>query len=117
MAIGALEAAEEMGYHVPEDVAIIGFDDIPEAQWVRPRLLRLLSIPPKWGGYSPMHCLSELAAGATVHGSRSGYHAGLSSANRRDPHRFECCAIFLEGIRKPVLTFPNAVSKVWQNIL
>lgn len=38
IAIGALETAEAMGYHVPDDIAIVGFDDIPEAQWVRPKL-------------------------------------------------------------------------------
>jgi len=38
MAIGALDAAEKMNYRVPEDIAIIGFDDIPAASWVRPQL-------------------------------------------------------------------------------
>ena len=30
-AIGAMEAAQEMGLDVPGDVSVIGFDDIPEA--------------------------------------------------------------------------------------
>lgn len=38
MAIGALEAAAEVGLHVPEDLAVFGGDDIPLASYVRPPL-------------------------------------------------------------------------------
>jgi len=38
MAIGAILAAEAMKVRVPEDVAVAGFDDIPAASWIRPRL-------------------------------------------------------------------------------
>lgn len=38
MAIGALRAAREMGLHVPDDVAIVGFDNIPQASFVTPQL-------------------------------------------------------------------------------
>lgn len=38
MAIGALLAAEACGLRVPVDVAVTGFDDIPAASWIRPRL-------------------------------------------------------------------------------
>ena len=48
-AIGALEAAEEMNYRVPEDIAIIGFDDIPAASWVRPRLTTVAQYPGEMG--------------------------------------------------------------------
>lgn len=38
MAIGAMEAALKAGLRIPEDIAVMGFDDIPPASWVRPRL-------------------------------------------------------------------------------
>ena len=49
IAIGALEAAEEMNYRVPEDIAIMGFDDIPAASWVRPRLTTIAQNPTEMG--------------------------------------------------------------------
>lgn len=41
IAIGAIQAVQDSGLQVPADVAIIGFDDIPFAQIVRPRLTTL----------------------------------------------------------------------------
>lgn len=38
LAIGALRAAEHMGLLVPDDVSVIGFDDIPDAAHARPPL-------------------------------------------------------------------------------
>lgn len=38
MALGALEAAKEMGIRVPQDLAIVGFGDAPFAKWVTPSL-------------------------------------------------------------------------------
>jgi DNA-binding LacI/PurR family transcriptional regulator len=49
IAIGALEAAEEAGLRVPDDIAIVGFDDIPEAQWVRPKLTTVAQHPGDMG--------------------------------------------------------------------
>jgi LacI family transcriptional regulator len=49
IAIGALEAALEMGYCIPQDIAILGFDDIPEASWVRPRLTSVAQYPGQMG--------------------------------------------------------------------
>jgi len=49
IAIGALEAAEELNYRVPEDIAIIGFDDIPAASWVYPRLTTVAQYPGEMG--------------------------------------------------------------------
>ena len=38
LAIGAVRALTESGYRIPEDVAIIGMDDIPEAKFLNPPL-------------------------------------------------------------------------------
>ena len=41
VAYGALNAARELGLRVPEDVSVVGFDDLPEAGWP---LLRLTTV-------------------------------------------------------------------------
>ena len=41
MAVGAYTALKEAGYRIPEDVSIIGFDDIPEAKKLEPPLTTL----------------------------------------------------------------------------
>lgn len=38
MAIGAIRKLDDMGYKVPEDISIIGFDGIPIGEYYRPRL-------------------------------------------------------------------------------
>jgi LacI family transcriptional regulator len=38
VAIGALRAAHELGIRVPQDLALVGFDDIPMARYTRPSL-------------------------------------------------------------------------------
>jgi LacI family transcriptional regulator len=37
-AFGAMDAARECGLRIPDDISIIGFDDIPKASYVYPRL-------------------------------------------------------------------------------
>lgn len=38
MALGALRAFNEMGLRVPEDISVVGFDDIPESEFMIPPL-------------------------------------------------------------------------------
>ncbi len=38
MALGALQAARDLGIHVPQDLGIVGFDDIPESAYFYPSL-------------------------------------------------------------------------------
>lgn len=49
MAMGAMEAARQWGIRVPEDLAVVGFDDIPVASWVRPRLTTVAQYPEEMG--------------------------------------------------------------------
>ncbi|WP_430645267.1 LacI family DNA-binding transcriptional regulator [Agromyces sp. GXS1127] len=37
-ALGVLEAARERGIRVPEDLSVVGYDDIPLARWLTPKL-------------------------------------------------------------------------------
>ncbi|TQJ55120.1 LacI family DNA-binding transcriptional regulator [Streptomyces sp. NBC_00080] len=37
-ALGCYEAARELGLRIPEDVSVVGFDDLPVARWVGPPL-------------------------------------------------------------------------------
>jgi LacI family transcriptional regulator len=45
MAIGALNAARELNLRVPEDIAIVGFDNVPAATLVRPTLTTVAQYP------------------------------------------------------------------------
>lgn len=49
IALGCLTAADEMGFEVPNDVAIVGFDDIPEATLVMPKLTTIAQYPQQMG--------------------------------------------------------------------
>ena len=43
IALGMLSAAETHGIRVPEDLSVVGFDDIRFSQYVRPRLTTIRS--------------------------------------------------------------------------
>ncbi len=49
MAIGALNQALEMKLHVPRDIAIVGFDNIPATTLVRPKLTSVAQHPVEIG--------------------------------------------------------------------
>jgi LacI family transcriptional regulator len=38
MAFGVIDAARERGLRIPDDLSVVGFDDIPQAAWVYPPL-------------------------------------------------------------------------------
>jgi len=38
MALGVYDAAAMLDLRIPEDLSVVGFDDLPEAQWVHPAL-------------------------------------------------------------------------------
>ena len=49
IAIGAMKAFKEKGYHIPEDISIIGFDDISMCNYVEPPLTTV-NVPKKYLG-------------------------------------------------------------------
>ncbi len=49
MAIGAMEAIKQANLTIPEDIAIVGFDNIPAASWVSPSLTTIAQHPGKMG--------------------------------------------------------------------
>lgn len=49
MALGTIKAIEEYGYKVPKDIAVVGFDDIVLASYIRPTLTTVSHPKFEWG--------------------------------------------------------------------
>jgi LacI family transcriptional regulator len=49
MAIGLILELQDAGYSVPDDIAVMGFDDIPEASIIRPHLTTMAQTPAEIG--------------------------------------------------------------------
>jgi len=62
LALGALEAIHEQGFSVPEDIAIVGYNDIPAASLVTPGLTTA-AVPAARMGELALEMLQELIAG------------------------------------------------------
>jgi DNA-binding LacI/PurR family transcriptional regulator len=45
MALGAMYAAQDAGFRVPDQIAVVGFDNIPEATLIRPNLTTVAQFP------------------------------------------------------------------------
>lgn len=58
IAIGALSALTDRGYHVPEDVSIIGFDDTDAAEYTNPPLTTI---------HAPAYQMGYYGAGVVYH--------------------------------------------------
>lgn len=67
MAIGAYQALREAGVRVPDDVAVVGFDDIPAASLVHPALTTIAQFPHGLGRQAAELLLDRLAG--TIAGS------------------------------------------------
>lgn len=60
MAIGFLRAMIEYGLHAPEDIALIGFDDIPLARYMQPSLSTIGASRFEWGAAAVRQLLDFL---------------------------------------------------------
>lgn len=58
MAVGALRGFHEAGVQVPDDVAVIGFDDIPSARYATPSLSTISAPTQELGERAMMHLLA-----------------------------------------------------------
>lgn len=70
MAMGALIALREAGMRVPDDIAIVGFDDIPVAKLVNPPLTTISQFPEQLGRRAA-GMLFERLSGTVPEGGRS----------------------------------------------
>jgi DNA-binding LacI/PurR family transcriptional regulator len=62
VAMGAIQATKFAGLSIPEDLAIVGFDDVPLAEFVDPPLTTI-RLPAYRLGWTASECLSRLVAG------------------------------------------------------
>jgi LacI family transcriptional regulator, xylobiose transport system transcriptional regulator len=68
-AMGLYEAAREVGVRIPEDLSVVGYDDLPMAQWVGPPLTTIRQ---------PLAEMAEVAARLVI-----GISRGVEPAARR----------------------------------
>ncbi|MCC6704780.1 MAG: LacI family DNA-binding transcriptional regulator [Thermomicrobiales bacterium] len=77
MAFGALIALRERGLRVPDDIAIVGFDDIPAARIVHPPLTTVTQFTEELGQLAAEFLLSRLAGDAPAEGRRLDHRVEL----------------------------------------
>lgn len=65
IALGAMKALQEMGYRIPDDVSIVGFDDLPFSEIAWPALTTL-RVPNKEMGRMAVRRLAEMIDGIAV---------------------------------------------------
>ena len=59
MAMGALKAVKDAGLHVPQDITLVGFDDLPQTAYLDPPLTTVRQPIPRLGE-TAVHLLLEL---------------------------------------------------------
>ena len=64
IAAGALRAFSEAGFRVPEDVAVVGFDDMPLCVYVEPALTTV-HVPKQYMGRMAARRLAEIISSET----------------------------------------------------
>ncbi|TDW17015.1 LacI family DNA-binding transcriptional regulator [Kribbella kalugense] len=67
-ALGVYQAARELGLDIPRDLSVIGYDDLPLAEWVTPALTTI---------HQPLHRMAELATRVVLDLARGQTPAAL----------------------------------------
>lgn len=68
MAIGALVVARDLGIRVPEEIAVIGFDDVPSARMVTPPLTTISQHPNRLGQRAAAMVFERLQGNVSPYG-------------------------------------------------
>ncbi len=68
-ALGVYEAARQRGLRIPQDLSVVGFDDLPVARWVSPPLTTVRQPLNEMGG-AAAQMLGELIEGNPLRSSR-----------------------------------------------
>ncbi|GAB3689354.1 LacI family DNA-binding transcriptional regulator [Nocardiopsis oceani] len=76
MALGVYEALRQRGLRVPEDVSVVGFDDLPEARWSSPPLTTVRQ-PLADMGRLAVRTVQRLVQNETIESSRVELATGL----------------------------------------
>ncbi|GBC94809.1 HTH-type transcriptional repressor CytR [bacterium HR16] len=66
MAMGAMEAIYQKGLRVPEDISLVGFDDIDTAQWVTPPLTTMRQPTRQIGAKAAELLINQIETGKRV---------------------------------------------------
>lgn len=70
-AIGAISAIREVGLHVPEDISVIGFDDIDSASFHNPPLTTIRQPLRQMGRFAAATLLERIAKGTNDHPTKT----------------------------------------------
>ena len=65
IAIGAMQALKEAGYRIPEDVAVVGFDDLPACEYISPPLTTIM-VPKMFLGETAAFRMIQLIEGKNM---------------------------------------------------
>lgn len=79
MALGVYDALAARGLRVPADVSVVGFDDMPEAQWARPSLTTVRQPTAELGAMAVRRLLEIARADGNGNAPRSRSHLELST--------------------------------------
>ena len=71
MALGVYEALAERGLRVPDDISVVGFDDLPEARWITPALTTIRQPLVGDGGDGAAICWSGMMDGDRPESTRT----------------------------------------------
>jgi DNA-binding LacI/PurR family transcriptional regulator len=78
MAVGVYDAAAKLGLRVPRDLSVVGFDDVPEAQWAVPSLTTIRQ-PIAEMGAAAVRLLLQVPELGPVPGARARNRVDLST--------------------------------------